>query len=146
MSDTTFRALLRAGCKSVLDAYKAANPTQLVHTYNHRPASFRTPCAFVDNVMLEPSITVGASIRRRELVARIVVVNKVVSNEQAAGEQDALVDGLVEAFSDKANARAASAGAYLVPVSVDADSVTDGDATYAASVINVTGVERTGDT
>ncbi len=146
MTTTTFRQQMRSGCMSVLTTFKNANPTLLAHVYDHRPSNFRTPCAFVDNVLEEPAINVGASIRRRELNGRVVIVNKLITNDQAADEQDALVDGLVTSFSDKANARAAGAGAYIVPTSVTSDTVTDGEATYAASVINVNATERTGDT
>lgn len=142
MAASTFRAQLRAGCKTVLDTYKAANPTQLAHVYDARPGSYRTPCAFVDNVILEPSIGHDSGTRSRELVARVFIVNKLVSNDQAADEQDVLVDGLVDAFSN--TPRAASTSTLLEPVSVEGEVVTEGDASYAASVINVRGRELVG--
>lgn len=134
---STFRAQLRAGCKTVLDAVKAANSTKLVHTYDHRPGSFRTPCGFVDNNILEPSIAHTAGLRFRDLVAQVHVVNRVVSNDQAADEQDDLVDLLVDAFTAAPNA--ASTTTLIEPVSVDGHEETDGEATYACSVINVRG-------
>lgn len=134
---STFRAQLRAGCKSVLDDIKSANPTLLAHVYDHRPQSYRTPCAFVDNVILEPSISHTAGLRFRDLVARVYIVHRVISNDQVADEQDALVDLAVDAFT--ADPRAASSSTLLEPISVDADEVTDGDATYAASVLSIRG-------
>lgn len=131
-----FRANLRAGCKTVLDAYKAANPTLLAHVYDHRPPKYLTPCAFVDNVILEPTIRHDAGTRARILQARVYVVNKLVSNDKAADEQDALVDGLVDAFT--ATPRAVSL-ALIEPLSVDTGELTDGDAVYAASIITVQG-------
>ena len=134
---STFRAQLRAGCKDVLDDLKTANPTLLAHVYDHRPTVYRTPCAFVDNVILEPSITHTAGLRFRDLVARVYIVHKFVSNDQTADEQDVLVDKAVDAFT--ADPRAASSTTLLEPISVEPDEVTDGEATYAASVINVRG-------
>lgn len=134
---TTFRADLRAGCKAVLDDLQAANPTLLAHVYDHRPGSYRTPCAFVDNVILEPSITHTAGLRFRDLVARVYIVHKLISNDQTADEQDDLVDLAVDAFT--ADPHAAAATTLLEPISVEPDEVTDGDTTYAASVINVRG-------
>lgn len=138
---TGFRANFRAGCKGVLDSYKAANPTLLAHVYDHRPESYRTPCAFVDNVIGEPTIVHDFGTRQRVLQARVYVVNKIVSNDQTADEQDALVDGVVDAFS--AAARSVS-GALIQPIRVEGDELNDGDAFYAASVIVVQGQIRQG--
>ena len=134
---TTFRAQLRAGCKSVLDDLKTANPTLLAHVYDHRPPRYLTPCAFVDNVILEPSISHTAGLRFRDLVARVYIVHKLVTNNQTADEQDVLVDKAVDAFT--ADPRAASTTTLLEPISVESEEVTDGDAIYAASVLNIRG-------
>lgn len=144
MAASTFRAELRAGCKSVLDTFKAAHPTLLAHVYASRPGSFRTPCAFVDTQIAEPTITHDSGTRARELVARVYVVNKLVSEGQFADEQDALVDGLVDAFT--AAPRGASASTLIEPINVDVDVVSNGDppVSYGASVINVRGIERVG--
>lgn len=131
-----FRADFRAGCKSVLDTYKAANSSLLAHVYDHRPARYLTPCAFVDSVIAEPTIRHDSGTRQRTLQARVYVVNKFVSNDQTADEQDALVDGLVDAFT--ANHSVVS-GSLVEPVSVEGDELTDGDTSYAASVIVVQG-------
>lgn len=136
-----FRANMRAGCKSVLDSYKAANPTLLAHVYDHRPTRYLTPCAFVDNVIVEPSIVHDSGTRTRTMQARVYVVNKYVTNDQTADEQDALVDGVVDAYSDTPHA---VSGALIEPTSVEADELNDGDAFYAASVIVVTGLIQTG--
>jgi hypothetical protein len=138
-----FRTDLRAGCKTVLDAYKLANPTLLAHVYDHRPTRYLTPCAFVDNVILEPTIRHDSGTRQRVLDARVYVVNKFVSNDQTADEQDALVDGLVDAFTSN---HSAVSGSLIEPISVDGEEVEDGDATYAASVITVRGLIQQGRT
>lgn len=134
---STFRAQLRSGCKAVLDTLQSSSPTLLAHVYDHRPPVYRTPCAFVDNVIEEPSISHSAGLRGRDLVARVYIVHKIVSNDQAADEQDVLVDKAVDAFTAAPNS--ASSTTLIEPISVSGDEVTDGDATYAASVISVRG-------
>jgi hypothetical protein len=134
---STFRAQLRAGCKTVIDSVQTASPTPLAHTYDHRPVSFRTPCAFVDNNIAQPTISHDSGTRTRDLVAEVHIVNKLVSNEQAADEQDALVDLMVDAFTDQP--RAASNASLIEPVSVGGHEETDGDASYACSIVFVRG-------
>ena len=134
---STFRAQLRAGCKTVIDSVAAANASILPHTYDHRPATFRTPAIFVDNNITQPSITHDSGTRSRDLLAAVHIVNKLISNDQAADEQDVLVDLVVDAFTDQP--RAASSSSLIEPVSVDGHEETDGDATYACSIVFVRG-------
>lgn len=134
---STFRAQLRAGCKTVIDSVQVANPSQLAHVYDHRPQSYRTPCAFVDNNITQPTITHDAGTRRRDLVAEVHIVNKLISNDQAADEQDVLVDLIVDAFT--AQPRAASSASLIEPVSVGGHEEQDGDASYACSIVFVRG-------
>jgi hypothetical protein len=135
-----FRIDLRAGCKTVLDSYKASNPTLLAHVYDHRPTTYLTPCAFVDQTIIE-TMTHDSGTRQRDMIARVYVVNKYISNDQTADEQDALVDGVVDAFT--ANHSVVSQ-ALIEPIGVDAEEVSDDGGTYAASVINVRGRFRQG--
>lgn len=134
---STNRAQLRAGCKTVLDTVQAASPSLLVHVYDHRPPNFRTPCAFVENVIGQPTIAHDAATRRMEMVAEVHIVNKYVSNDQAADEQDTLVDLIVDAFT--AAPRAASSASLIEPVSVTGHEESDGEAFYPCSVVNVRG-------
>lgn len=134
---STFRAQLRAGCKTVIDAVQTANPTRIAHTYDHTPATFRTPCVFVANGIDQPTILHDASTRSRDLVAFVHIVNKLVSNDQTADEQDVLVDLVVDEFT--ATPRAASASSLIEPVSVQNHEETDGSASYACSVVLVRG-------
>lgn len=136
-----FRASMRSGCATVLTTYQAAHPAILAHAYDHRPPTYRTPCAFVDNVILSPRIVHDSGTRTIVYQARIYVVNKIVTNDQVADEQDALVDGIVDAFSDTPHA---VTGALIEPVSVDAEELSDDSATYPASVIVVQGTIQTG--
>lgn len=134
---STFRAQLRAGCKTVIDSVQTANPTLIAHTYDHRPSSFRTPAIFVDNNITQPTITHDAGTRARDLLAAVHIVNKLISNDQAADEQDVLVDLVVDAFT--AQPRAASNASLIEPVSVDGHDETDGEASYACSIVFVRG-------
>ena len=128
---------MRSGAKTVIDSVQTANPTLLAHTYDHRPQSFRTPCAFVDNNITQPVIDHDSGTRRRDLVAAVHIVNKLISNDQAADEQDVLVDLIVDAFTDQP--RAASSASLIEPVSVDGHEEQDGDASYACSIVLVRG-------
>jgi hypothetical protein len=134
---STFRAQLRAGCKTVIDAVQAANPTLIAHTYEYRPDSIHTPCIFVDNGIDQPNITHDAGTRARDLTAFVHIVNKLTRQDQAADEQDALVDLVVDAFTD--NPRAASSATLIEPVSVTSHEESDGTASYACSVVSVRG-------
>lgn len=134
---STFRAQLRSGCLTVITSVQTASPSLLAHVYDHRPVSFRTPCAFVDNNITQPTITHDAGTRSRDLVAAVHIVNKLVSNDQAADEQDVLVDLVVDAFT--AQPRAASSASLIEPVSVDGHEETDGEASYACSIVLVRG-------
>lgn len=135
---STFRAQLRAGCKSVLDTYMAANPTLLGATYDYPPESFQTPCAYVEKQVRE-TLTHLASVRQRTLRVNVVIVNKLMSNDQATAEQDVLVDGLVDAFT--ATPRAASTTTLIEPVEVTLDTeITGGEGVkYAAAIITIEG-------
>lgn len=129
---------MRAGCKTVIDAVKAANPTLIAHTYDHRPDGLtgKTPCVFVDVGINQPSISHDWQIRFRTVTAFVHIVNKAVTNQQAAHEQDVLVDLIVDAFTD--SPRAASTGAVIQPTGVDSHVEPDGTANYACSVLIVT--------
>ena len=135
----TSRAQARAGCKTVIDAVKAANPTLLIHTYDSRPNGFYTPCAFVENVIGE-SITHDSGTRTRDLRCEVHVVNKYVTNDQAADEQDALVDLVVEAFTDTPRAASTSSLTQCLGVTGhdEVQPRADGEpVAYACSVLTV---------
>ena len=134
---TSFRADLRAGCKTVIDTYQAANPTLVFHTYDYPPESFHTPCAYVEKAVNE-SILHDSGTRQRTLRVNVVIVNKLVSNDQATGEQDALVDGLLDGFT--AAPHAASSTTVIAPVSVTDTELSDANGIkYAAAVITIEG-------
>jgi hypothetical protein len=134
---TSFRAQLRAGCKTILDAYQAANPTLLLHTYDAPPESFHTPLAYVEKGVTE-ALRHANQIRFRTLRVNIVIVNKLIDNEQAAEEQDALVDGLIDYLTD--NPSAAVSNSLLEPVLVSDSELADANGTrFSAAIITVEG-------
>lgn len=134
---TSFRQQLRAGCLTVLNTYKTANPTLLPNIYDYPPESFTTPCAYVEKTVNE-KIEHDASTRRRVLTVNVVLVTKLMSNDQATGEQDVLVDGLVDEFTATPNA--ASTTTMIQPVSVTDTEITAGEGVrYAGAVITIEG-------
>jgi hypothetical protein len=138
---TSFRASLRSGIKDILDTYQAANPTLLAHVYDHPPSAPRTPCAYIEKPMAE-KVEHTAQVRIRRPTATVVVLNKLSSNEQATDEQDALVDGLLDAFT--ADPGAAGGSTLLEPVAVDDVEITVGDAIYAGFRISIAGLIQEG--
>ena len=139
---TSFRQDLRTGCASVLTTYQAAHPTLLYHVYDYPPESYNTPCAYVEKAVSE-SLQHTSGVRRRVLRVNVVIVNKLVSNDQATSEQDVLIDGLLDAFT--AAPHAASAQTLLEPVSVTDTELSDANGTrYAAAVIAIEGTIQEG--
>ena len=137
MVATTQRAQMRAGCKAVLDAVKAAHPTLLVHTYAYKPPTFRTPLGYVASGIDEPTIAHDAQTRRVEIIAEVHLTSKLVSNEQTANEQDVLVDLVRDEFTN--TPRAASTASVIEPVNVSNHEEEDGEAFYPCSVISIRG-------
>ena len=135
---STNRAQLRAGCKTVIDTVKAANPTLVDHVYSHRPNKVFGKALFIDNTIDQPNILHDASTRRTEMTAFVHVVSKLITNDQAADEQDALVDIVVDAFT--AAPRAASAQSLIEPIGVTGHEEDDGEAHYACSIVAVRGL------
>jgi hypothetical protein len=118
---------------------RAANPTLLVHTYDHRPNQFLTPCAWVD-VPISEAINHDSGTRRRDLRVDVHVTNKYVSNDQAADEQDALVDLMVEAFTDDPRASSDTSLTQLLNVAGHDEVITGPNGeqvAYACSVLTV---------
>lgn len=135
---TTFRNDMRAGIKTVIDGVKAANPTLIFHTYDYPPESFHTPCVYIEKAVPE-TITHSQQIRFRVPLMNVVMVNKLVSNDQATDEQDDLVDLMIEAFTT--NHSAAGTSTLIEPVRVVHDTeITDANGTkYAAAILTIQG-------
>ena len=139
---TSFRQQIRAGCFTVLETFKAANPTLLYEVRDFPPESYHTPLAYVEKAVSE-TIRHDSGTRQRTVRVNVVIVNKLVSNDQATAEQDALVDGLLDAFT--ATPRAASNSTVIAPISVSDTELSDNNGNrYAAAVIAVEGIELVG--
>jgi len=139
---STFRAQFRAGLKTVLDTVKAANPSALLEVREYPPESYHTPLAYVEKGVNE-TLQHTSGVRIRTLRGNIVLVNKLVSNDQATDEQDVLVDLVLDALT--AAPRAASASTLIQPVSVTDTELQDANGNrYAAAVIGVEGVIQEG--
>lgn len=135
-----FRTDFRAGVKTILDTYKTANPTLLAHVYDHPPATLNTPCAYLEKEVSERyQHTSGLRIRTATL--NVVVVNKQSTNKQVTGEQDALLDGILNALSDDPDA---VSGCLIEPVASEDRPVEIAGTAYEAVVISVQGIEQRG--
>lgn len=96
---TTFRASLVAGILDCLDAFIAANPTDLRRRFRHRPMSFATdlPCAYLD---LRPeAVSFDSGTRTRTFSPSVVVVDLLAETGETVDRLDALTDALVEHFT-----------------------------------------------
>ena len=131
-----FRTDFRAGCKDVLDTYSAANPTLLPHVYDYPPESFNTPCAYVEKAVTE-TYRHTSGLRQRVARVNVVIVNKLVSNDQATDEQDVLLDGLIDAFT--ADPHAAGATTLLEPVGATDTELEASGTRYAGAVLTIEG-------
>lgn len=131
------RAEARAGCKALLDRYKttytdADAPTYLAHVHDYRPGRVTGRSAWVNKEVSE-QIGFGANVQQRVLAPSITVINKIANPDQAADEQDAIVDALIDltmTASVQTAIRAVTGGVPLLPASVDDEEVTQDDGVY----------------
>lgn len=135
-----FRTNLRSGVKTVLDTVQAANPTVLVHVYDHPPASLHTPCGYVEKEVSE-RIQHTSGLRIRTATVRVVLVNKQSTNEQATDEQDVLLDLVLDALTADPDA---VTDCLIEPVSVEDTEIVLADTRYPAVVVTVQGIEQRG--
>ena len=94
---STFRVDFRAGLASVLTTYQAANPTLLNKVYSYPPGEYNTPCAFIEKTINERQEMLNG-VWQRILTGTVVIVCKLISNEQATSEQDAAEQLFKEQF------------------------------------------------
>jgi hypothetical protein len=137
VSTTTFRTDLRAGCYAILGIVQTAHPTLLPDISPSAPESYTTPMGYVEKGVRE-SGDVQAQTWTRQLDAAIVLVNKLMSNDQAANEQDALVDLVVEAIID--NPHIVSGATLVQPAGIQDFELSGGEGVkYSAVRIVVRG-------
>ena len=72
---TSFRQQIRAGCFTVLETFKAANPTLLYEVRDFPPESYHTPLAYVEKAVSE-TIRHDSGTRQRTVRVNVVIVNK----------------------------------------------------------------------
>jgi hypothetical protein len=97
---TTFRADLRAGFVTILEAFMAANPTMLRSVHRARPEGFTGdyPIGFVEGFG-EVAFHTQAIRDRTMNAASVVVVGEYRLNAEHMDDFDELVDALIEFFT-----------------------------------------------
>lgn len=100
MTATTFRSDVTTAVVAVLNAQKTATPTQLRAVHPARPGSFpETPCAYIGSK--DEVITHDSGTRTRRMVGlTVVVVDTLADPTETSDRLDALVDLLVDRFTD----------------------------------------------
>ena len=97
---TTFRTRIGDGILAVLDAYKAAHGDDLRRTSRARPANIAAtdlPAAFIDS--RPETVKHDQGTRTRIMSPSVVVVRRPTDNLADMAAFDALVDGLMDAFT-----------------------------------------------
>lgn len=97
---SSFRQQTVTGILAVLTAFKTANPTILAGVYAAPPKSgtvVDTPHAYIAD--RPEADTIAHDIRTRSLSVTVVLRDFVPDNLQAVLRMDALVDGLIDAFT-----------------------------------------------
>lgn len=94
MSDRTD---LVAGIYTMLEAFKAANPTLLRRNFTVRPPSLVTdlPCAYIDGVR-PAKVHYDSAMRDQTFTASVVFVDQLTDNTETESRMDVLVDAMVE--------------------------------------------------
>jgi hypothetical protein len=110
-----FRADVRAAAVTLLTGYRTANAGSLRQIYPGRPLSLHPPCAFVDAIPEEITVTNAGMQRTPAIAIRLVQGN--FDSEEHADQQDALVDGFIDYVID--NKHAAGANTLALVESVD---------------------------
>lgn len=100
---TTFRADTRAGIVTAAQAFVTANPTLLRAVHAAKPTRYSGDIPFGYVELLSESIAHTSGTRIRTLSPSFVVVGRPLENDQSADEFDALVDLLVDHFTDYAH-------------------------------------------
>ncbi len=113
---SSFRQQTVTGILAVLTAFQSANPTTLSGIYAARPKSVTNadlPCAYIES--RPETIIHPHDIRTRTLSVPVVLQDWIPDNFAALLRMDALIDGLVDAFTLNYHA----AGGYSITVETD---------------------------
>ncbi len=91
---TTFRADVKAGIGTMMQAYIAANPTLLKQHHDEKPAAFtNTPCSYLST--RDERVAYDQGTRERVMSPSVTVVK---DGRQTVASFDALVDSLMDHF------------------------------------------------
>jgi hypothetical protein len=113
---TTFRSDYRTALATLLDGFKAANPTLVQHVYRARPGSFHPPLAYV-GTLNEPAINFTSGTRRRLIRAQFALVQGLYDNAETADRMDVLADAFIDYLT--ANPHAINSRSVLTPISAE---------------------------
>ena len=100
---STFRVDTRAGIVTAAQAFQTANPTLLYAVHTARPTRYTGDIPFGYVELLGERVRHTQGTRIRELSPSFVVVGRPLENAQSTTEWDALVDLLVDHFTDYAH-------------------------------------------
>jgi hypothetical protein len=97
---TTFRADIRAGLLTIIDAYITANPTLLRKRFRSRPPSVVNdlPYAYID--FPPETVTHDSGTRTRAMDPAIVLVDQPSDNGEVLDRFDVLTDSFLDHLSD----------------------------------------------
>ena len=129
---TTFRQDIRAGLMTWLTAFKAQQGSAVDTIHKARPGSLTPPCIYIGGLS-EPSIVHDAGLRQRVMAPQVVIVERLITADEAVEMKDPLVD----AFLDYATANPhITAFAVAEPISTaDIELDYGGGAVYSATVV-----------
>ena len=100
----TFRVDLRAGLKSILDAWtNAGHAFDLVETLTERPESLARPTPFGFVSLGDESASFDTGTRQRVIPASLVVVDRITNNKESTARLDPIVDGILLTLSQNAH-------------------------------------------
>lgn len=127
---TSARQDVRAGLKSYLDAFKAANSALVAgDVHRVRPGSIVAPGAYVGN--LNEVIQQDTQTRRRLFAPEVVLVQRLITPGEAADGIDDMVDIYVDYVTDNPH----MGGGIIEPTSVRDIELDLNGTLYSASVV-----------
>ena len=127
---------------TLLDGFKAANPTMLKQTYPGRPLSIFAPSAFIEAID-EADITYTPAGMQRTPAVRVRLVQGAFDSADTVDSSDLLVDAFIEYVVD--NRHAAGPNTLFLVESVDDEAgwfpewIPDPQRAYFASVVTLRG-------
>lgn len=122
MTRIAFQAAMRAGCVSLLEAYKAANTGLNLSIYPGRPRRIAPPHAFVDGI--HENITYTGLVQRQPR-AEVVIVHGLYDSKDTVDQRDAFVDGFLDWCIDNIHAANPNTTVGLVEVQDEPTFVPD---------------------